>query len=253
MFHIDPAARPEYAVQHKRCTMVSSNTRQKKIVLLTDEEESTQSLIMAMRQEEFIVKVLVRGQSNLDLSSLEGVDLFIIESNRFSLEELSVFARIRSFYSGLLVILSNEIDDMLQVMLYEQGIDDLLLQPVNPLLLLAHIRALFRRNGQRLPQQNLNFNGLEINGSARRATYQGDEIPLSSREFDLLWYMARNAYTTLDRDRLYKNVFGIEYNGYDRAVDMYISRIRTKLSETTNLPPVIKTVRGRGYLFVVED
>jgi len=232
--------------------MVPPNNSQKSIVLLTSGEESAKNLVQAMRQEDFLVNVLVRGKDRLDVGMFETVDLFIVESNRFSLEELSVFARIRSFYSGPLVILSDVMDEMLQVMLYEQGIDDLLFKPLNPLLLLAHIRALFRRNGRRIPQQNLAFSGLEINGSSRRATYQGEEIPLSSREFDLLWYMARNACTTLDRDRLYKNVFGIEYNGYDRAVDMYVSRIRNKLSETTNLPPVIKTVRGKGYLFAVE-
>jgi two-component system response regulator RstA len=153
----------------------------------------------------------------------------------------------------LLVLLSNEIDELLQVMIYEQGIDDLLIKPVNPLLMLAHIRALFRRNCRRGLTANLDFNGLKINGSTRQASYRGEDIPLSSREFDLLWYLAQNACMTLDRDRLYKNVFGVEYNGYDRSIDMYISRLRTKLSESTGLPPVIKTVRGKGYLFVVED
>lgn len=233
--------------------MVSPNITQKSIVLLTEGEESAAILVQAIQQEEFVVNVYSRHQENLDLEMFQEADLIIIESNRFSLEEISVFARIRSFYSGLLVVLSNEMDELLQVMLYEQGIDDLLFKPINPLLLLAHIRALFRRNGKRVAQPNVSFRGLEINGGTRRASYQGEEIPLSSREFDLLWYMAKNACMTLDRDKLYKNVFGYEYNGYDRAIDMYISRIRTKLSETTNLPPVIKTVRGKGYLFAVED
>jgi len=138
-------------------------------------------------------------------------------------------------------------------MLYEQGIDVMLIKPINPLLLLAKIRAIFRLNGIRRPNSQLTFNGLEIDGGARRASYNGDDLPLSSREFDILWYMAQNSHDVLDRDRLYKNVFGTTYNGYDRSIDMYISRLRNKLVEKTDLPPMIKTVRGRGYLFATEE
>ena len=68
----------------------------------------------------------------------------------------------------------------------------------------------------------------------------------------ILWYLAKNACTTLDRDHLYKSVFGIEYNGYDRSIDMYIARIRSKMAPYHNLAPMIKTVRGSGYLFAAE-
>lgn len=85
----------------------------------------------------------------------------------------------------------------------------------------------------------------------RRAAYLGEELPFTSREFDLLWHLAKNACTTLDRDQLLEAVFGIEYNGYDRSIDMYIARIRSKMAGY-NLAPMIKTVRGSGYLFAAE-
>jgi two-component system response regulator RstA len=234
--------------------MPSSKDVSKSIVFLTDAaDQDSRRFIEAMTREEFRVMVYPRNAVHLENDLFQDADLIIIESCKFSLEELSKFSQVRRKFKGVLAVLAENIDDMLQVMLYEQGIDALLIKPINPLLMLAQIRAIFRCNGKQKMADNLVFNGLEINGRARYASYLGDEIPLSSREFDILWYMAQNACNTLDRDRLYKNVFGVEYNGYDRSIDMYISRLRTKLAEGTNLPPIIKTVRGKGYLFAAEE
>ena len=229
--------------------MPSYVTSCKSIVFLTDNEKGSSPLVDALIQEEFSVKLRGKGKQNIENHLDDSLDMLVIESSRFSLEELSVYARLRSTYVGLLVVLINDIDELLQVMIYEQGIDDLLIKPVSPLLMLARIRALFRRDQKRIQPTSLTFNGLEINSGVRRLSYKGQEISLSSREFDLLWYLAKNAYTTQDREQLYQNVFGVEYNGYDRAVDMYISRIRAKLTQETGLPEMIKTVRGKGYLF----
>ncbi|ADW17998.1 two component transcriptional regulator, winged helix family [Desulfobulbus propionicus DSM 2032] len=222
------------------------------IVFVTMNESGARPLIDTLRQEEFAVEVRNGNHEALDGGDLRGAELLVFDRGRFSLEELSTFPRVRSVYTGPLMLLIEQIDDMLQVLLYEQGVDDLLVKPVNHLLMLARIRALFRRNGRRPTPENLLFNGLEINRGLRRASYLGEEIPFTSREFDLLWHLANNACTTLDRDHLYKAVFGIEYNGYDRSIDMYVARIRSKMAPYSNLATVIKTVRGTGYLFAAE-
>ena len=222
------------------------------IVFLTDDEHASTPLVDVLLQEKFRVNLYSRSKEYLESFIAQDMDLFIVEPERFSLDDLSVYARIRTRYPGLLMVLISDIDEMLQVLLYEQGVDELLLKPVNPLLMLARIRALFRRNDHRRVPANLVFNGLEINGGMRTAAYLGQEIPFTSREFDLLWYMAKNACTTLDRDHLYKDVLGIEYNGYDRSVDMYIARIRSKMAPYADLPQMIKTVRNKGYLFAAE-
>jgi two-component system response regulator RstA len=223
------------------------------IVIFTDDEKGASLLANALIQEEFSVRLQTKTANQFDNYSPQGTDLLIIDSGKFSLEEVSTYPRIRAIHTGLLMLLIDKIDEMLQVLLLEQGIDDLLVKPMNHLLLLARIRALLRRNSKRVAPANLNFNGLEINAGLRRATCGGQEIPLTSREFDLLWHLAKNACTTLDRDHLYKAVFGIEYNGYDRSIDMYIARIRSKMAFHPNLSQMIKTVRGNGYLFAAEN
>lgn len=75
-------------------------------------------------------------------------------------------------------------------------------------------------------------------------------MPLTTREFEILAYLAMNSGVTIDRDQLYSDVMGTEFNGYDRSIDMYISRIRNKIAVYNDQCTIIKTVRGRGYLFV---
>lgn len=220
------------------------------IVLLTENDQETTSLVKALIEENYRVRVQTRKQ--FKGAAVKDLDLLVVDSSKFSLEELSVYPRIRAVYSGLLMLLIDDLDEMLQVLLYEQGVDDLLIKPANHLLMLARIRALLRRNHQRATTASLRFDGLEINGGLRRASYQGRELPLTSREFDLLWHLAQNACTTLDRDHLYRAVFGIEYNGYDRSIDMYVARIRSKMAPYPNLAQMIKTVRGNGYLFAAQ-
>lgn len=231
----------------------SARETSKSILFLTEDASGNRALIDALDKEDFSVRLLNKKSECLVEFSPQETELMILDSGKFSLEELSTLPRIRAVYNGLLMILIENIDEMLQVLLYEQGVDDLLVKPVNHLLMAARIRALFRRNQQRSAPANLLFNGLEINQGLRRASYLGEEISFTSREFDLLWHLAKNACTTLDRDHLYRAVFGIEYNGYDRSIDMYIARIRAKLASYPSLASMIKTVRGTGYLFAAEQ
>lgn len=223
------------------------------IVLLTTDEQDCIALADALIKEDFAVRLLRKNHHCLHEFPSREAEMVILDSGKFSLEKLSTLPRIRAVYTGLLILLIDDIDEMLQVLLYEQGVDDLLVKPINHLLMVARIRALFRRARLRSTPANLSFNGLEINQGLRRASYLGEEIPFTSREFDLLWHLARHACVTLDRDNLYRAVFGIEYNGYDRSIDMYIARIRSKMAFHPDLVSMIKTVRGSGYLFAAEQ
>lgn len=153
---------------------IPTNTKQNRSKLfLTDNENASSLLADAMIQEEFTVSLQPKNRHYLDSCLTDKPDMLIIESSRFSFEELSEYVYLRSTYLGLLVVLINDIDEQLQVMLYERGIDELLVKPVSPLLVHARIRALFRRNEKRLHPSSPNFKGLEINGGGRRLTYRG--------------------------------------------------------------------------------
>jgi DNA-binding response OmpR family regulator len=137
----------------------------------------------------------------------------------------------------------------------EMGADDYVKKPVEPRVLLARIRAMFRRfpaahQGNGVDEPVMTFDNLEICRTSRSVTLDGKPVDLTSSEFDLLCLLAETAGTTLDREYLFRILRGREYDGLDRSVDVSISRLRKKLGDSSSRPFRIKTVWGQGYLFV---
>ena len=100
--------------------------------------------------------------------------------------------------------------------------------------------------------QRLSFGSLQLDHARLEATLGGERVDLTGAEFDLLWLLALNAGRTLSREEIFTQLRGIEYDGQDRSIDVRISRIRPKLGDDPVTPRLIKTIRGKGYLFVRE-
>jgi DNA-binding response OmpR family regulator len=147
-------------------------------------------------------------------------------------------------------------EDVDEIVGLELGADDYLTKPLEPRVLLARLRSLMRRirSSEVDPSSGtdhlLDFGRLRIDASARAVIFQEQAIELSTGEFDLLWLLASMAGQVVDRDSALKSLRGFGYDGMDRSVDIGISRLRRKLQDDANYPFRIKTVRGRGYLFV---
>ncbi len=176
------------------------------------------------------------------------------------LDGLSVLRAVRADYRGQILILTAREDDMDQVAGLEAGADDYVKKPVIPRVLLARVRALLRRRDgsfHNRPEAEedeknscLHFGKLEITKSSRRVSLKDEEIELSTKEFELLWYLAENAGKIISRELLYPALKGYEYDGLDRSMDVTVSRLRKKMGDNTRSPFRIKTVWGQGYLFV---
>lgn len=165
----------------------------------------------------------------------------------------SVCRRVREQgYDGPILMLTARTDDLDQVQGLEMGADDYVCKPVRPVVLLARIRALLRRHEAPEAVQRLSFGGLELDNARREVTLGGERIDLTGAEFELLWLLALNAGRTLSREEIFTQLRGIEYDGQDRSIDVRISRIRPKLGDDPVAPRLIKTIRGKGYLFVRE-
>ena len=141
----------------------------------------------------------------------------------------------------------------------ELGADDYVTKPVQPRVLLARMRALLRRTAvvnsevtQPQDAQMLEFGVLTIKRAAREVMLDGRKLDFTTNEFELLWLLASHAGEVLNRDSILESLRGIGYDGLDRSVDVCISRLRKKLADDPNKPARIKTVRGKGYLFVAE-
>ena len=166
----------------------------------------------------------------------------------------SICRRVREQgYDGPILMLTARTDDLDQVQGLEMGADDYVCKPVRPVVLLARIRALLRRHEAPAEAvQRLSFGSLQLDHARLEATLGGERVDLTGAEFDLLWLLALNAGRTLSREEIFTQLRGIEYDGQDRSIDVRISRIRPKLGDDPVTPRLIKTIRGKGYLFVRE-
>ena len=129
----------------------------------------------------------------------------------------------------------------------ESGANDYLVKPVRPKALLARISSLLQKG-----KKNNNFieyGNLRIDLESRSVLLNENTVPVSTNEFDMLVILANHPGQVLSREKLVENLRGIEYDGFNRSVDILVSRLRKKLQDDTTKPYRLKTVWGKGYLF----
>lgn len=161
---------------------------------------------------------------------------------------LAVCRDLRAFTTTPILMLTAREDDLDQILGLESGADDYVVKPVQPQVLLARLRALLRRP-VRTHGERLVFDRLAIDRASRVVTLDGAALDFTSGEFEMLWLLASRAGQVLSRDDLLNGVRGVDFDGYDRSVDVCIGKLRRKLADDPRRPGRIKTVRGRGYLF----
>lgn len=179
-------------------------------------------------------------------------DIVILDIMLPGKDGLTICKEIRPKYEGPILMLTARDSDVDQVLGLEFGADDYVIKPAEPRVLLARIRALLRRyqHVERVEQDELNFGNMHINVSARKVEFDSVDVTLSSHEFDLLLELARNAGKILSREYLFSAIYSRPYDGLDRTIDVRVSHIRKKLRDNPEHPEKIKTVWGKGYLFV---
>ncbi|MFL0800686.1 MAG: winged helix-turn-helix domain-containing protein [Agarilytica sp.] len=179
-------------------------------------------------------------------------DIVILDIMLPGKDGLTICKEIRPKYEGPILMLTARDADVDQILGLEFGADDYVIKPAEPRVLLARIRALLRRyhHEEKPTQDELNFGELIISLAARGVKLAGTEVTLSSHEFDLLVELAKNAGKILSREFLFNAIYSRPYDGLDRTIDVRVSHLRKKLNDTAEIPERIKTVWGKGYLFV---
>src|SRR5579863_7942993 len=150
-----------------------------------------------------------------------------------------------------IVMLSARTEEIDRVVGFELGADDYICKPFSPRELVARVKAILRRNGQPdvAERPTLAFGRLEIDERAREARVDGTDVRLKPREFALLLELAANAGVALSRERLVQKVWGFDFDGDERTVDVHVHRVRLKTEIARKLPVMIRTVHGFGYKF----
>ena len=225
------------------------------LVLLAEDDKRLAELVKDyLEDHEFKVVVEEVGHNVPRCIHDLDPDIVILDIMLPGKDGLTVCKEVRPKYNGPILMLTARDSDMDQVLGLEFGADDYVIKPAEPRVLLARIRALLRRYQQpeKADVSELRFGSLFIQISSRKVTLEEQDVPLSSHEFDLLTTFARQAGKVLSREYLFNTIYGRHYDGLDRTVDVRISQLRKKLGDNSDNPTRIKTVWGRGYLFVAE-
>ncbi|MEW7996782.1 MAG: response regulator [gamma proteobacterium symbiont of Ctena orbiculata] len=225
-----------------------------RVLLVEDDVELAELVQEYLQRYEFEVSLEHRGDTAPDRVRQLNPDILVLDLNLPGRDGLDICRDLRMEFQGPIVMFTARDEDVDEIVGLELGADDYLTKPVEPRVLLARLRSLLRRFKQigNTTQEDdlLDFGSLRIEASARAVSVNAEEVELSTGEFDLLWLLATQAGKVVDRDSALKTLRGFGYDGLDRSVDIGISRLRRKLGDDANHPYRIKTVRGRGYLFV---
>ena len=233
------------------------NTR---ILLVEDDERLAELTAEYLKKNDFVVDIEGRGDT-AEARILESrPDLVVLDIMLPGQDGFAVCRAVRPKYEGIILMLTARDEDIDQILGLELGADDYITKPVPPRVLLARIKALLRRAGPAddageggTALDSLTFGNFSISQQTRSAMLAGEQIDLTTAEFDLLWLLARHAGSILSRDDLLQQLRGIGFDGLDRSIDARISRLRKKLNDDPDNPTRIKTVRGKGYLFSRHD
>ncbi|AWB68866.1 DNA-binding response regulator [Saccharobesus litoralis] len=226
----------------------------KHIILVEDDIKLSRLISDYLESNGFTVEVINNGAKAMVQLVQAKADLIILDVMLPGTDGFEVCKKIRPHYHGPILFLTAKSSDFDQVLGLEIGADDFIAKPVEPRVLLARINAILRRFAPHETTDNelnnLHFGQLHINQSARTLTLSSQEITLTSHEFDMLLVLASNAGEILSREYLTQVLKGRDYNGLDRSIDVRVSKLRKKLGDNPDNPSRIKTIWGKGYIFV---
>src|SRR4051812_21537504 len=222
------------------------------ILLVEDDRRLAELVKDFLENNEFIVTIEGNGNRVLRQCQQLNPTLIVLDLMLPGKDGLTICQELRPAYRGPILMLTARNENIDQVLGLEFGADDYVVKPVEPRVLLARIRALMRRYYQldTIEQENLVFDQLSIHPTARKVQLGGEEVGLSSHEFDLLMALAKHAGQVIGREYLFNQIYNREYDGLDRTIDVRISQLRKKLQDNPDNPSRIKTIWGKGYLFV---
>ena len=219
-----------------------------KILVVDDEKTLVKGIKFNLENEGYAVECAYDGAAAVELARDAGCDLIILDVMMPELDGREACMRIREFSNVPIIMLTAKSEDSDKLMGFECGADDYITKPFNILELKARVRALLRR-AARTQEAVLTAGNLSLNTEERVAVRDGQTIDLTAKEYDLIELLMRNPRRVYSRENLMNIVWGYNYTGDYRTVDVHIRRLREKLEENPATPEHIMTKWGVGYYF----
>jgi len=223
-----------------------------RVLLVEDEESLGEALEYQLSREGFDVDRAMDGAAALERFNAQGADLVLLDLMLPGLAGEDVCKAIRRSSNVPIIMLTARDDDVDKVVGLELGADDYVTKPFNTRELMARIKAVLRRAAREpaVPGRVLEGAGVRLDPERFEATVRGEAVHLPRKEFELLELLMENAGRVLTRETLIDQIWGPDYFGDTRTLDVHIKRLRAKFEPTPHDPQHLVTIRGLGYKFV---
>lgn len=224
----------------------------RRVLVVDDEKLIVKGIRFSLEQDGMEVDCAYDGEEALEKARSNPYDIILLDIMLPKMDGFEVCQQIRDFSDVPIVMLTAKGDDMDKILGLEYGADDYITKPFNILEVKARIKAIIRRASHREAREDPNVvvdGELRIDCAGRRLFINGREINLTAKEFDLMELLVKNPNKVYDRETLLNLVWGYEYPGDVRTVDVHVRRLREKVESTPSSPKYIHTKWGVGYYY----
>ncbi len=224
------------------------------ILVIEDDPSIARGLTQNLRFEGYSVQHAIDGQTGLEMAVSKPPDLLLLDVMLPRLNGFEVLRELRRLELEVPVImLTAKAEEIDKIRGLDLGADDYVTKPFALAELLARVRAVLRRK-RRYDKKNerVTFGDAEVDFAAARATFKGEAVKLTARELELIKLFVEREGQALTREEIVRRVWGYDYEGTDRTLDNFVSRLRQKLEHDPADPKHFLTVRGIGYQFLLE-
>ncbi|MDO6428624.1 winged helix-turn-helix domain-containing protein [Thalassotalea sp. 1_MG-2023] len=231
-------------------------------ILIVEDDTSLADWIKEyLEMKHYQVTVQERGDLAVQFIKEQNPDLVILDGMLPGLDGIDVLKAVRPAFINTIIMVTARDEELDEVLGLEMGADDYLTKPLRANVLSTKIRKHLERQTIMKRSQDIEtevgrssdsfqYGDFSIDKQARSVELSNKIVDISSNEFDLLWLLAERAGNTVTRDELIQSLRGFDYDGFDRTVDLIVSKLRKKLNDNPSKPYRIKTVWGQGYLLV---
>lgn len=222
-----------------------------KILIVDDEPILLKGLKFSLEQEGYLIDTAVDGEEALEKAMNNKYDILVLDVMLPKMDGIEVCRRIRESSMVPIIMLTAKGDDESKILGLEAGADDYMAKPFNILELKARIRAVLRRVKPKNMASSsiISFDKFSVNFFGRKVIFDDREVTLTAKEFDLLILLILNEGTVFSREELLEKIWGYEYFGDVRTVDVHVRRLREKVEADSSHPEFIMTKWGTGYYF----
>lgn len=225
----------------------------KRVLIVDDEKLIVKGLRFTLEQEGMEVDCAYDGEEAVEAAKVKEYDVILLDVMLPKITGFEVCQQIREFSTMPIIMLTAKGDDMDKILGLEYGADDYITKPFNILEVKARIKAIMRRNTRKAladeEAKTIVFGDLKVDSESRRVFIALKELNLTAKEFDVLELLVMNPNKVYSRENLLNIVWGYDYPGDVRTVDVHIRRLREKIEENPSEPKYVHTKWGVGYYF----